>query len=57
MQLRVAEQYLTEFGHLAKVGTSMVLPANLTDVASMVAMATQVIQKTGNAPDGKPFNG
>jgi regulator of protease activity HflC (stomatin/prohibitin superfamily) len=61
MQLRVAEQYLTEFGHLAKAGTSMVLPANLADVASMVAMATQVIKKNGDAPgDGvsveRPFN-
>ncbi|MBW3622794.1 MAG: paraslipin [Armatimonadetes bacterium] len=48
MQLRVAEQYLSEFGNLAKEGTSMVLPANLTDVASMVAMATQIIKKNGN---------
>jgi regulator of protease activity HflC (stomatin/prohibitin superfamily) len=60
MQLRVAEQYLTEFGKLAKEGTSMVLPANLADVASMVAMATQVIKKNGDSPtDGsateRPF--
>jgi regulator of protease activity HflC (stomatin/prohibitin superfamily) len=55
MQLRVAEQYLTEFGKLAKEGTSMVLPANLADVASMVAMATQVIKKNGDGPgDGSP---
>jgi regulator of protease activity HflC (stomatin/prohibitin superfamily) len=44
-QLRVAEQYVTEFGRLASKGTSLVLPANLTDVGAMVAMATQFIKR------------
>src|SRR5881628_1819276 len=30
MQLRIAEQYVTAFGNMAKSGTSMIVPANLT---------------------------
>jgi regulator of protease activity HflC (stomatin/prohibitin superfamily) len=44
MQLRVAEQYVAQFGELAKKTTTLVLPANASDVGSMIALATQVIQ-------------
>ena len=44
MQLRVAESYIAQFGNLAKAGTTMIIPSNLSDVASLVASATQVIQ-------------
>ncbi len=47
-QLKVAENYINQFGNIAKEGTTLVLPSNLTDVASVVASAMQVI-KTGNA--------
>ena len=43
MQLRVAEQYVQQFGQLAKSTTTLVVPANATDVAGMVALAMQVI--------------
>ena len=39
MKLRIAEQYVEKFGLLAKEGNTFVLPANLGDVGSMVAMA------------------
>ena len=52
MQLRVAEQYVAQFGELAKEANTLVVPANLSDVASMIALATKVIQ-TGSA-DGEP---
>jgi len=42
MQLRVAQQYIDEFGNLAKSGNTLVIPANLADLASMIAMATTV---------------
>ena len=45
MQLRVAESYIAQFGNLAKAGTTMIIPSNLSDVASLVASATQVIQR------------
>src|SRR6266567_2451020 len=48
VQLRVAEQYVEQFGNLAKSGTTLVLPANLSDVGSMIALATSVLR--GSAP-------
>ena len=45
MQLRVAEQYIQQFGQLAKETTTLVLPANAADVAGMIALATQVINQ------------
>jgi regulator of protease activity HflC (stomatin/prohibitin superfamily) len=49
MQLRVAEQYIDEFGKLAKAGNTLVVPANLADLASMIALATNVAKaKPGN---------
>jgi regulator of protease activity HflC (stomatin/prohibitin superfamily) len=49
MQLRVAEQYIDEFGKLAKAANTLVVPANLADLASMIALATNVAKtKSGN---------
>lgn len=45
VNLRLAEQYLAEFGKLAKEGTTMVLPTNLTDIASVLRLATSVVGK------------
>jgi len=44
VQLRVAEQYITQFGNLAKAGNTLSVPANLTDVASMIGAAMNVIR-------------
>ena len=43
-QLRVAEQYVEQFGQLAKKGTTVILPANVADVAAMVTTAMRVYQ-------------
>jgi regulator of protease activity HflC (stomatin/prohibitin superfamily) len=50
MKLRIAEQYVAQFGELAKAGTTLVLPANLSDVGSMIALATKLVQGDGEAP-------
>jgi len=47
MQLRIAEQYIREFGKLAKEGNTFVVPSNLSDIASIIALATGVA-KNGN---------
>jgi regulator of protease activity HflC (stomatin/prohibitin superfamily) len=47
VQLRVAEQYLAQFGNLAKTNNTMILPGNLADAASMVATAMNVIRSSG----------
>ena len=46
VNLRVAEQYLIEFGKLAKLNNTMILPSNLTDIAGVVATATSVFSET-----------
>ncbi len=50
MQLRLAEQYIKEFGNLAKSGNSMVVPANVSDVTSMLQMAMGVIKQSPEPP-------
>lgn len=37
VNLRVAEQYVKEFGQLAKTNNTLIIPSNLGDVGSMVA--------------------
>jgi regulator of protease activity HflC (stomatin/prohibitin superfamily) len=49
MQLRIAEQYVEQFGALAKAGNTLVVPANLSDVASMLALATKVLGEGGTS--------
>ncbi len=45
VRLRVAEQYITQFGNLAKQGNTIVVPANVADVASMITLATGLMKK------------
>jgi regulator of protease activity HflC (stomatin/prohibitin superfamily) len=45
-QLRVAEEYVKQFGLLAKQTNTMILPANLSDVAGMVATALSMVSGT-----------
>jgi regulator of protease activity HflC (stomatin/prohibitin superfamily) len=47
VQLRVAEQYIGQFGQIAKEGNTLVVPANLADISSMIALAMTAI-KAGN---------
>ncbi len=49
VQLRVAEQYIGQFGLLAKESNTVVLPASVADVGSMITLAMKVI---GRQPNG-----
>ena len=49
VQLRVAEQYITSFGQIARTGNTLVIPSNLSDVGSMLALAMNVIQSKPGA--------
>jgi regulator of protease activity HflC (stomatin/prohibitin superfamily) len=44
VQLRVAEQYVQQFGELAKKNNTLVVPANVADVGAMIALAMKSIQ-------------
>ncbi len=50
MQLRIAQQYITQFGNIAKAGNTLVVPANLADLSSMMLLATNIAK--GKAPAG-----
>ncbi|MDR2367578.1 MAG: paraslipin [Deltaproteobacteria bacterium] len=52
VSLRIAENYLNEFGKLAKANNSMIIPSNVIDIASIVAVGKEVI-KSGR-PTGAP---
>lgn len=43
--LKVAEKYIEQFGHLAKVGNTLILPANLADAGGFVAAAMTVLDR------------
>ncbi|HLQ02602.1 MAG TPA: SPFH domain-containing protein [Burkholderiales bacterium] len=44
--LKVAELYIAALGNLAKTNNTMIVPTNLADVASVVASAMTVLDKT-----------
>jgi regulator of protease activity HflC (stomatin/prohibitin superfamily) len=46
VQLRVAEQYVAQFGQLAQRSNTVVVPASVSDVAGMIAMAMKVFGAT-----------
>src|SRR5215469_11439086 len=53
VQLRVAEQYINEFGKLAKSANTLVVPSNLSDVGAMIGMAMSAISpKADPTPKG-----
>jgi regulator of protease activity HflC (stomatin/prohibitin superfamily) len=42
VSLRLAEQYISEFGELAKTNNTMIIPSNLADFSSVIAAATSI---------------
>ncbi|MEZ4387402.1 MAG: stomatin-like protein [Candidatus Krumholzibacteriia bacterium] len=46
VNLRVAEQYIKEFGNLARMNNTVIIPSNLSDIGGMVAAATSLIDAT-----------
>lgn len=54
MQLRIAEQYVEQFGKLAQQGNTFVLPANMADIGSMIALATSLFKGGANSEASAP---
>ncbi len=54
VNLRVAEQYVKEFGRLASVNNTMIIPANLSDVGGMVATLGRILQTPALAAPAAP---
>lgn len=54
VNLRVAEQYVREFGDLARTTNTLILPANLGDIGSMVATVMKTMEGLKPAPGHAP---
>ncbi len=50
VQLRVAEQYIAQFGNLAKAGNTLIIPTTLSDAGSFIATAMSVIKAGSQSP-------
>jgi regulator of protease activity HflC (stomatin/prohibitin superfamily) len=45
VNVRIAEQYLNEFGKLAGENNTMIIPSNLSDISSIISTASDVFKK------------
>ena len=50
--LKVAEVYVEAFGNLAKTGNTLIVPGNLSDLATMVSSAMTIVSGARRAEDG-----
>ena len=51
VNLRVAEQYIKEFGNLAKKSNTVIIPSDLSDIAGMVTAVTSLIKTPTSKPE------
>lgn len=52
VNLRIAEQYINEFGKLARTNNTIILPTNLGDLAGIVSTVTTVLKDQSKTPGG-----
>ena len=57
VSMTVAQQYVEAFGKIAQKGNTMIVPADASNVASMVAQATSVFQNMAKTPRGTDGTG
>ena len=57
VQFRVANDYIAQFGNLAKETNTLILPSNLSDIAGMVATAMNVIRHGDGSGNGNGAGG
>lgn len=48
VNLRIAQQYLDEFGKLAKTNNTMIIPSDLADIAGVIKTASSVLKTTAS---------
>jgi regulator of protease activity HflC (stomatin/prohibitin superfamily) len=54
MRLRIAEDYVEQFGKLAQSSNTLVIPANLSEISSMIALATSIFDSSSPAGNKGP---
>lgn len=55
VNLRVAEQYVKEFGNLAKEGNTLIVPQNLSDIGGTVASLAKILKSSDGGEPSKEF--
>jgi hypothetical protein len=45
VNLKVAEQYVNAFSNLAKQGTTLIVPGDMSNMSSMIASALTIVNK------------
>lgn len=53
LQMRLAEQYIEQFGKLSEKSNSLIVPANVADISSMVAVAMKVKESISSSSGGQ----
>jgi len=53
MELRIAEQFLPQFGKIAQRSNTVVVPANLTDLGAVLAMAKGILKPSTGYENGE----
>ncbi|HEX7328351.1 MAG TPA: stomatin-like protein [Casimicrobiaceae bacterium] len=54
VNLRVAEQYIEQFGNLARTNNTLILPTNVADVAGLIATAMSVVKSSSSPAASAP---
>ena len=57
VSLRIAEQYVKEFGNLAKTNNTIILPAELSNIGGVVGGLAEVLKKVQGPGDGQQGRG
>ena len=45
LNMRLAEQYIVQFGNLAKTDNTIIMPSNVADVAGLIAAAMSTVRE------------
>lgn len=56
VNLRIAEQYVDQFGNLAKKNNTLIIPSNIADIGGMVAGLAKVLDATKDEPTEPELN-
>jgi regulator of protease activity HflC (stomatin/prohibitin superfamily) len=54
LQMQVAKSFIDQWGNLAKVGTTMIIPADLGNFGAMVGSALQIVKANSTVPGAPP---
>jgi regulator of protease activity HflC (stomatin/prohibitin superfamily) len=48
VNMQLAQQYLTQFGNLAKTNNTMIIPSDLANVAGVLKACTEIVRKSAS---------